>query len=103
MVKTTRIEIFSSTHEGLSAVGFAFHHKQLEKQMKYIKQMFLDIGHQEAEAVTPWATGNAQEGVITNLTHLGCLQPSAQKWGNWHPLYHWIEETEVGVQEGRGS
>lgn len=53
MVKTTRIEIFSSTHEGLSAVGFAFHHKQLEKQMKYIKQMFLDIGHQEAEAVTP--------------------------------------------------
>ena len=57
MVKTTRIEIFSSTHEGLSAVGIAFRHKQLEKQTKYMRQTFSDIGHQEAlghlRAVTP--------------------------------------------------
>lgn len=48
MVKTTRIEIFSSTHEGLSAVGIAFCHKQLEKQTKYTRPTFSDIGHQEA-------------------------------------------------------
>lgn len=47
-MKTTRIEIFSSTYEEVSAMGIALM-VTTGKPFKYVKQMFSDIGYQEAQ------------------------------------------------------